>query len=840
MNRFVSLFKVELKQIVSVAMALIYIFASGYFVIQQEYINGEFHYYFFRSVLFEVFSDYFDVAFVNTWYASANKIIFPLSFWFITSSFFLLNSVVKKFSFNYLNALHTFRFTLIFHFYVLFSTYATEIVPGYSIMPGNLPAGDLIDWYRSFFVGTAFTFYYLFLFKIAKDLLYGEFEWFKWVIVLSPLVHVYLFPHVLHLYGFGIALIIGSILISRHKSFTQNKWIKALTTPKYGVIFISILSLFFRYKYAAFFTSTGESLLIYNADGETYYNAAKRFYEGNIEGYGFLQTPFYPLILSVFFHLFGMEPSSIFYGQALFGSFVPLIIYKVLSELKYSKAGLIAAFLVATDPLCIHYSICVSRSTPLLVSLPIIILFCVNLERNLTSLKLLLFGSLMVATFYIGPETLPILLGIGSYAVCRFIKRSTNYRERILGFASFLIGVVIMSTPLNMIYYDTHGELILLGRDSKGNHSSTFFYKKSPPLNKMIELGFNPIDEPQKSLDLFFKKPFTIIGLIFGKLIIELPGFLLDPENVYFAPIHLAMESFYGSHIQFYIYFFFVIGFIWFLRDSQIPFYFKIIVLGSILCQAIGTSIIIFGTNRFRAPIVPLNLIFAGYGIWVAVFHQFQLNFNKEIKNCSPLFFVKGSVVINKKFLLVINFILLVGLFSLSLKLKKEIPKSTYEISYWLTNKGFKRIGISSVLELNSEYVSLILNDKADYKNKINIYIPICNFLIPGKRPFLILRNSNDFLIQPIRVPRGCFEVKTEVSLKNNPEKIYIYFYSSDRGNIDLLGRKEYMIKLYDQNVSVWFFQKINLKYRFNNQELSRNYQNYSKGGLLIGKPRIE
>jgi hypothetical protein len=841
MAGFVSQLKVGLKKNISIFIALFYLLVSGYFVIQQEYINGEFYYYFFRSILFEVFSDYFDVSFVKTWYASANKIIFPLSFWLITVSFFLFNSILKNSSINYINALYTFRYALILHFYVLLSTYVTEIVPGYSIMPGNFQPDDLINSYRTYFVGTFFTLYYLFCFKLAKDLIHRELEWFKWSIILSPVVHVYLFPNLIHLYSFCIAFIIASIFVSREKFAVKNKWIKFLISPKLGIVLISILSLFFRYKYAVFFTSTGESLLMFNADGETYYKTAKSLFNGNIEGYDFRQTPFYSLYLSVFFHLFGLEVSSVFYSQALLGSFVPFIIYKILSNLKYSYAGLIAAFLVATDPLCIHYSISINRSTPLLLTLPLIILFCVNLEKKYSSIKFLFFGSLMAATFYIGPETLPILLGIGGYFCYLFIKKSSNNKERISGFASCLIGFVIISAPLNLIYYNAYGELILLGRNSHSDHSSTFFYKKSPPINKMIEMGFNPINDPKNSLDLFFQKPFTIFKLTFEKLVIELPGFLLDPENVYLAPIHLSMESFYGAHIQFYIYFFFVLGIIYFLKDSKIPISFKFIIFGSILCQAIGTSIIIFGTNRFRAPIVPINLVFVGYGIWKAIFIQIKSNLIIKKTYIFPLYPWMGLVIKKyNKYLLGVSFTFLIVLFAHSLSFKKDISESYYKISKWLTIKKANYISSASVLNLNTENAVLILNDKVKNRNKLKVSIPVCNFLIPGESPFYIFGTRDKFLIQPRRAPRGCFEINTEIPFLSSPGEFYIYFYSSENGNLELRDRKYYLMKFYGQDVPISFFHKINLNSPLKYSEVIRNYQNYSKGGLAIGKPMIK
>jgi hypothetical protein len=841
MAGFAYQIKLGLKKYETVLLALLYVFISGYLVIHSEYINGEFYYYFFKSTLLEAFSQYFDISFSKNFYGSVNKIIFPLNFWFITVSAFLINSKIKKTSFNFLSVWKFFRYTIVFHFYILLSTYATEIVPGFSIMPGDFPLGDLIGGYRTFFLGTLFTLYYLFYFKLANDLIDKRLEWYQWSIIFSPIIHVYLTPNLIHLYGFCIAIIVATILIGREGSIIKGRWRNILVDPKTGIFFISLLSLFFRYKYASFFTSTGESLLIFNADGETYYNTAKSFFEGHIEGNEFRQAPLYSLYLSVFFHLFGLEPSSIFYSQALLGSVVPFIVYKILSNLKYANAGLIAAFLVATDPLCIHYSIAVTRSSPLLITLPLIILFCVNLDKSFSSIKLLILGSLMAATFYMGPETLPALFGVGIYIGYLLIKKLSNYKERTSVFASFLIGVVILCAPLNLIYFNYHGELILLGRNSQADHSSTFFYKKSPPINKMIEMGFNPIDDPQNSLDLFFQKPLTVFKLVFEKLVIELPGFLLDPENVYLAPIHLSMESFYGAHVQFYIYFFFILGAVYFLRDPKISFSFKAIVFGSILWQAIGTSIIIFGTNRFRAPIVPLNLVLVGYGIWKAIFFQFHSKFIDDKANIFPLF---SKVVLgiknNNKYVFCISFLILIGMTSSSLFFYKDVAPTNYKISNWVTTKGVNSIGNTLVLNINSGNAALIFNEKIEDRKKLNVSIPVCNFLIPEKSPFFIFGSSDDFLVKPRRSPRGCFEVNTEIPLAKSFGTFYIYFYSSENGILDLMDEKKYLMKFYGEFVPVRFFQKINFKNRLKFSDLNTNYQNYSKGGLAIGIPKIE
>ncbi len=839
MPKFVSKFIVGSANTKSILIALLYIAISSYIVVQHEYIDGEFNYYFFKSPLEEVFSVYFKTTYAKDWFGSVNKIIFPINYWLTTILFFLLNSALNKPSFTLTSALSTFRYALTFHFYILLSTYASEIVPGFSIMPGMIPPDEIIDWYQTFFVGTCFTLYYLFYFKVITALPHSKTEWFKWSIIFSPAIFIHLPPNAIHLYSFCLAMIIGSILVGKNDEIKKSKWTDVKSIPKYLIVFISAWGLFFRFKYAEFFTALGEGILIFNADGETYYNAGKAFFEGNIERNNFHQTPLYPLYLSVFFKLFGPKLSSVFFCQALLGSALPFIIYQISAKLKYSYAGLIAAFFVATDPLCIHFAISVNRASPLLLTLPLIILSCINLEKRISQSKLFVIGSLMAANFYFGPETLPILLGIGGYVVYIFFKTRLDYKNRIPIIVSFIIGIIIICSPINLIYYDSYGKWIPMGRDSQVDHSSTFFYKESPPIKKMIQMGFNPINAPHKSLELFFEKPLTIIKLITEKLFIELPGFLLDPENVYFAPIHLSMESFYGAHLQFYVYFFLIVGICYLAKNQKIPFRYKTIIFGSILCQAVMTSIIIFGTNRFRAPIVPLNFIFVGFGFWVTFFLKTFPSDSKIKLNTSQYFSEIFKKIKNKYIhLIAFNISILVVFFLFSSD--KNIHRSNYKISKWMKGTNFKYVDETLVLKINSGVVAFITNNGEKNQKSRNVSFPVCNFLIPGKTPFFIFNVGNKFLGKPKRIPRGCSLINTEVPFIKDLELLYLYFYSSSDGDLDLLGAKKIIVNYQGKLTPVRLFEKINLKNRVAYSEVNQNYLNYSKGGLVIGKPKIE
>ena len=194
----------------------------------------------------------------------------------------------------------------------------------------------------------------------------------------------------------------------------------------------------------------------------------------------------------------------------------------------------------------------------------------------------------------------------------------------------------------------------------------------------------------------------------------------------------------------------------------------------------------------------------------------------------------------NNKYLFGLSFAFLFGLSYQSFLFNEDSSESNYKMSNWITLKGVNSITNTLVVKLNSENAALILKEKIENGKNLKVSIPVCNFLTPGKSPFFVFGTKDKFLIQPKRAPRGCFEINTEIPLMEKSGAFYIYFYSSEIGNIDLMDRKNYFIKFYGKDVPLSFFHKVNLKNRLTFSEESRNYQKYSKGGLAIGNPRIE
>ncbi len=830
-------FKVPKNKIISLFLTIFYVFISGYLVIFREYLEGDFFFKFFPSSLIDAFSTHFGQAFIKQWYANINKIIFPVYFWATTIGFAIVQNAFVKTSFNFHKAKLVFKYAFIFHLYLLLSTYVTEIVPDFAIMSGGLPPGELIPWYRQFFVGIFFSAYYFFWLQSFHKFEIKKNRWFQLVIIFSPLTLVFSPLDVTHFYCFVLALVVWTgFRLALRPSYSLSRSPLILN---YAIYIVLVLGLFFRIKYATLFALSGESLIIFNADGEVYLNSAKSFFNESFEKVSYYQAPLYSYYLSWFLRWFGSEPSSIFYSQAVVGSALPWVTYKIAKELHYSRAAIIVAILTATDPLCIHYSVAINRSAALILTLTLLILLNVLIYKNSSSIKFFILGILMAATFYFGQETLPILLGMGAYSIYFIVRKKLKVKFYLKTFLSFALGFLFICMPINQIFHSVNGKWIWMGRYAQEGHSPSFFYKKSPPVETMESIGFNPIDRPGKSLVVWFENPLIVTQSILEKLWLELPGFLFDPDAVYFAPLHLNMESFYGAQIQFYIYFFLAIGAFYVLANARLPGYPKSLILGTILCQAIMTSIFIFGTNRFRAPVVPLNLILSGIGVWKILFERRYLVFLKAnlINPTGKKEFI--SEINSKRLAWKIGIsIILIGFSIIFFFKEPPLLPFKHTVSPWIFLSG-DSIQMGSKIDINSHAISIVNTEDDPAGHNLEIIIPMCNYLIPGERPFYMLSIDGAPLGNPMRVPRGCTVLRSNLPLKKKRELLNFYFYYSSDPNLRLNNPKNLLMDNRGQKFPMTFFQSFTANLPEPLKQNARYYQEYAKGGMVLGKIRI-
>ncbi len=529
----------------------LFVFGAAFVVMHVEFADGNFTYYFFKA---------------KVYYSIFNKIIFPVGFWGCFALFHFFYSLLSKRNESHRETLlhSSLRYALFYHLYLLLLTHSSEIVSGlsYSLL--------VYAAYEKIFISAIFVCYYLLGISVIHRAMASGCRLYELVIPVSAIIpYLYLPSPLIHISYLitSLGLFVGWQCIAKKgwrillKNFISNDYFKI------GIIFVLSLGfrLWYAYPYATF------DLVGYSADGPVYFKSALAFSQGNWGDVNFWHAPFYSLYLSVFLILFGETSAVLFYSQAVLGSLTPVIIFLICRKLNLKQAALIAGLLVATSHLCIHYSVVINRATPLSIAVPLLVYSLLCLGKT-GSLKYLPMGFLFGATFYLGQETLPVLALFAVYLARHLWKSGLSYKKSLFHSSLIGVGVVAVFFSLNGIYHSHTDEWLPLGRASDPTHASSLWNNNNNSFAKeMIDMGFDPLSYPAKSSEVFLEKPLQITKLLLGKLFLEIPDFLLDPGGTYFVPLHLAFESFYSAHLQFYIYLFIFLGWLFSLSINQLP-----------------------------------------------------------------------------------------------------------------------------------------------------------------------------------------------------------------------------------------------------------------------------
>jgi hypothetical protein len=566
----------------------LFVFGSAFLVLHVEYNEGQFVHYFFKAKIY---------------YSQYNKIILPVSFWVCFSLFYVICVLPNKIKKGHGNLLiHSLRYPLFYHLYLLILSHSNEI-PGFPSLDLSYSAR-----YEKIFSATTFVCYYFAGVHIVRRAMISGCRLWELIIPVSAIIpYLYLPSPLIHVFY----LIASLGLYGGWQFFNSGKWkifLKDVAVSDYYKIgFIFFLGLFFRLWYANEYATL--DLVGYSADGPVYFNSALAFSRGSWGDVNFWHSPYYSLYISAFLILFGETSASIFYSQAFFGAFTPVLIYLISRKLQLKHAPFIAGLLVATSHLCIHYSVVINRAAPLTVIIPLTVYSILHLDEKSGLKTYLLLGFLFGSTFYLGQETLPILALFLIYLARHLWKTSLHFKQVILHSSSAALGLFIVFISLNGVYNSHTNQWILLGRSSDSSMASSLWnYNNNTYAKKMVASGFDPLKSPVKSFDVFQESPLLITQLLLGKVLSEIPDFLLDPGGIYFMPLHLAFESFYSANLQFYIYLFVTLGFAIFITNKKMGSQDKNLIIGPVLTQIIFCSFLL-GTFQFRVPITPLNMI---------------------------------------------------------------------------------------------------------------------------------------------------------------------------------------------------------------------------------------
>ncbi|MBI4382460.1 MAG: glycosyltransferase family 39 protein [Nitrospinae bacterium] len=762
------------RQKIQLALAALFTLFAGKLVLHYEYREGGFIHYFFKA---------------GVWYAGFNKIIFPFYFWAGCLSFAILSALARGGEFEKDAVSGFLKRAFFYHLFLLLLTHSGEITPGLTLLPTRAPTVQGITQYENLLMQVFFISYYAYCLHIACKIIASRIKFHELIFPVSMAVpFIYLPSPAIHLGYAAVGLGIFSLWRIYRNEFSHWTPNRILGSSIAKISFIFLVGLFFRLWYAYYVSSFGPDAPKFDADGPAYYESALAFASGNIDDVNFWHAPFYSLYLSVFLDFLGHTPKAILYSQALLGATVSVIIYKIAQRLGGPKIAFISGLAVATSHLCINYSVVINRSTPILITLPLIVYLCLDLNERGRAFKSLFIGVLMGMTFYFGQETIFTLAVLTAYLVFARMRKGVDWNGRLKCVSGLILGILLAIGPLNWIAFNHSGKWIPMGRDSAiYDSTSTWNYNGNPYAREMTALGFNPIKNPSGSLETLFDHPLKITGLILDKLISEIPGFLLDPGGTFLPPLHLSFESFYAAHVQFYIYFFLAIGLFSFLRDKRIPPLYRGLILAPVFLQALFTSLIVFGTFRFRAQITPINMIFVAYGL--------DLLFSSSPKQTPVTERALPFPAPNSFSVRIPDFMKGRPIAILAACLTAILPAaamnwpaaptpesdSGYNATDWLTVEN-QSVHPTNLVNLYLPVFAYYEKKEASAGPDPAISVSACGYLFPGVRPYIRFAADGKFLGPPKEAPRGCREIKEKfrADFKKGMVSVFLFFSRKD------------------------------------------------------------
>jgi hypothetical protein len=623
------------------------------------------------------------------------------------------------------------------------------------------------------------------------------------------------------------------------KSTIANN-IKEIFKWQYSLlVFIFFLGLALRLWYANYLASFGEFGLGFGADGHAYYKSALAFSKGNYGDVDYWFSPFYAFYLS----LFGEGPEKVFYSQAVLGAFVPVVVFMIGRLLFGNSAALWAGLLTAVSHLCIHYSVVVNRSTPMTLTVALLTYLCLKSKNKNLSIIFVSFGFLAGATFYFGQESIFAFFALLIILFRNTAKNSLASNKYLKKSSLIIIGVLLATIPMNLIFFHHNDRFIPLGRDKPNTNisTSTFTYSGNPYALKLVKMGFNPIKKTKKSVETFLQEPIKVTQLLLGKLFSEMPGFILDPGGVFLAPLHLSFESFYGAHIEFYLYLFLIIGFLIFLFNKRFDCSDKVLIVGQMALYCIFSSVIIMGTFRFRAPIAPLSMLLLGFCLSKIPFknHEAPLLKADLFKPERWNFFTK-NLRLNPKFTLLGSTILISTFLIIGSKVDpiKSQSESIFTISQW-TEIGNQQLRSTQSIKLNTTVFAFYEKTLDSTEPDSQIVFNMCRFLMPGEKPFYRLAIDGQFIGPPKTIQSGCskvsepFEPKYDVGIIN----FYVYFTNEERIGETKLEKFSLTSGGKKESLTIPVIE-FNLNEKENNYK--KLFENYSWGFVKINHPQIQ
>ena len=195
-------------------------------------------------------------------------------------------------------------------------------------------------------------------------------------------------------------------------------------------------------------------------DGRTYDEWAQRIAAGAWLGEGvFYQAPLYPYFLAVLQSLFGHNLWAIRFVQVLLGSISCGLLFLVADKLFSHGAGLVAGLILACYAPAIFFDVLVEKSILDLFLLSCLLFFLFGLIDNETWNKWFAAGALLGLLGLTRENALVLVPVVALWIAVYFARRSWAMRGRWLGL--FLAGVLLVLLPVGLRNLTIGGEFQL-------------------------------------------------------------------------------------------------------------------------------------------------------------------------------------------------------------------------------------------------------------------------------------------------------------------------------------------------------------------------------------------
>tara|TARA_B100000686_G_scaffold324891_1_gene381026 strand:+ start:8793 stop:11222 length:2430 start_codon:yes stop_codon:yes gene_type:complete len=799
------------KEVYHAFVVLLFVIFSSYLTIQVNYQDNNYYYFFFKA---------------RNYYSTIEKFIIPILFWASAFIFLIVPNIFKLIRYPGFNLLLVIRNSFLLNIFLISICFSNEYLQdNFSLTSISGNSFPNIWIYQGVALSIFFIIYYITVIEKTITYLKAKDNLVNLIFPFSiPIPFIFFGLATIHLSFLGLALLIR---------WYKRKFIsyKILDLPWLVSVYIFLIAVSFRLIYAWYFSLFGFDSIGFGADGPSYFRSAIAFSDFNVKNIDFSHTPAYSFYLSIFISLLDATPKTIFYGQAVIGSFVPVIIYFITNKIFGSKVSFISGVLVAVSNLCIHYSVVINRASLIAFTIPVLILFCLKVNDIFKNSSFFIFGFLIGTTYYIGQESLLLLLFLLGYF---FMITNNNFsiKKKALGFSLCFLGLAVAWTPINYAYYKATGDLILSGRYVDFS-ADTFSFNGNPFSKEMIQLGFDPVSTPINSFKSILAKPFDIIFLSFGKLLSELPGFLLDPGGEWLKPLGLLNGSFFDAVISFYIHCFIIFGIFYLIFENATLLKHKLLIIMPVLFYAVFSTFMIMGTFRFRSVMSPLNQIFLAIAVGrlIGIERQTLINETRELSGV----FNKKLNYLRRQWIPYFEPSFAILLLIFGVLVQKEVKtfnlkKSLLEITNWQSNLSNEQLalkqGTVKNIQLRMNYHNKSLEN---IDNRFILSFNLCRYLFPNIQPEYQIILDKTPISTPRKIPQGCHRFLEKIKPLKNEGTIEIAILkasSKNRPVSDTFKTDEPRMWF----ITNLFFDKVFKKYQLFLKELTL---------LKIGKPVI-